>query len=166
MTLDELLDMSGFDFKNNTKLLRHATNKNDVNKVYQKGLIEEYQGIQKSDIFHWIRDENGRDRKDKCRFIISFLGNNSGTEATFIGVYEIIGVEEIYYVPDNISCKEIEREYENCIGGYLYKFKKINILDKYKDKLVIDWGNSLKAWCQWLGKRSSSGPKKVITLGI
>lgn len=166
MTLDELLDMNGYDFKYNTKLFRHATDKNDVNKIYQDGFIEEYQGIQKSDIFHWIKDENGRDRKDKCKYIISFLGIKSETEpiyrGEFIGIYEIIGVEKIYDVPDNISSKEIKREYENCIGGYLYKFSKINILDKYKNNLVIDWGKSPRTICQWLGKRSSSGPKKVI----
>lgn len=63
-------------------------------------------------------------------------------------------------MPDNTPSKEIKREYENCIGGYLYKFNKINILDKYKDKLIIDWGNSTKSWCQWLGERSSSEPKE------
>lgn len=35
---------------------------------------------------------------------------------------------------------KLKKEYEGRIGGYFYTFKKINFVDKYKDKLVIDWG--------------------------
>lgn len=40
---------------------------------------------------------------------LQYMGNNSGIYAIFIGIYEIIGLEKIYDVPDNISCMEIKK---------------------------------------------------------
>jgi hypothetical protein len=147
MNLNELLESIGFDLKLKTKLLRHADKKYDVNKIYSEGMIEIYQGCQKKPIF-----------KD-CDYVISFIGTENKT-AKFIGIYEIVKVNDIKYVKlsENFTYPEMFQEFKD---GCFYDFKELHIADDLKEKLIINWGNATLAWHQWLvGKKE---PKDVIS---
>lgn len=144
MHLSSIFKEYGVDV-NQTKLVRHPLNKEDVRDVYNRGMIEAYQSIQSKNCF------------DNCRFIAAFIGTNK-TEALFVGIYEIIDsftgtdvknmMPEGYPYPEHFSA---DHKY--------YKMKKLDIMSDMDSKLVVDWGRGTRSWFQW-----ASNDKQVLSI--
>ncbi len=128
-----------------TKIVRHPLNKEDVRKAYTENMIEAYQAAQSKNCF------------DNCKYIASFIGTNK-TEALFIGLYEIV---------DSITGPAVK---EKMPEGYpypehfdenhmYYVMKKLDAMSDLIDKLVIEWGKSTLSWYQW-----ASTDKEVLSI--
>ncbi len=144
MHLSSVFKEYGVDIKN-TKLVRHPLNKTDIRDVYERGMIEAYQSSQSKNCF------------DNCKYIASFIGT-SGTEAKFIGLYEIIEtiegaavrnhMPEGYPYPDHFDETHI-----------YYAMKKMDVMSDMDNKLIIDWGKGALAWFQW-----AENDKEVLSI--
>jgi hypothetical protein len=144
MHLSSILKEYGVDIKK-TKLVRHPLNNADIRDVYEKGMIEYYQSCQSKNCF------------DNCKYIASFVGT-TGTEAKFIGLYEIIDTLEGAEVQ-----KRMPKEYpypdhfgENHI---YYVMRKLDVMSDMENKLFIDWGKGALAWFQW-----ADNDKEVLSI--
>ena len=71
-----------------------------------------------------------------CDYIISFVGQD-GTKALFLGVFKVNDVKK-----------------EN--GKYFYDLTKVDDLDCFKDRVVIDWGDATRNWHQWYDRNEKS----------
>ncbi len=146
MHLSSIFNEYGVDIRN-TKIVRHPLNKPDVRKVYDKGIemLEAYQSCQSKPVF------------DGCKYIAAFMGT-TGTEAIFIGIYEILGVSEgeeiIGFMPEDYPYPEHfakENRY--------YQMRKTDLMEDLANRLVIDWGKSTLSWHQW-----ASNDKAVLSI--
>lgn len=147
MILDDLIQdkMVGIDFSR-VKLVRHkdSINKDNILEIFKNGEIEIYQKYQSSDVF-----------KD-CDYIMSFIGLE-GVYCKFIGLYKIGGKAEkvshnLPIINNNASILKEGNEY-----FYYKNMEKINELQIFENRLVINWGSAALAWHQWL-----KGSKKEI----
>lgn len=128
----------------NTKLVRHPLNKEDVKDIYNRGMIEAYQSTQGKNCF------------DNCKYIAAFMGTNK-TEAMFIGMYEIEGsltgedakkmMPEGYPYPDYFE------------DHIYYIMKKLDVMSDMEKKLIIEWGQATRSWFQW-----ASNDKEVLSI--
>lgn len=144
MHLSSIFKEYGVDIEQ-TKLVRHPLNKEDVRDVYNRGMIEAYQSTQSKNCF------------DNCKYIAAFMGTNK-TEALFIGMYEIIesvaGSEvaslmlEDYPYPEHFADDHI-----------YYKMQKLDVMSDMDKKLVIDWGQATRSWFQW-----ANNDKEVLSI--
>ena len=128
-----------------TKLVRHPLNKEDVYEVYNHDMIEAYQSTQSKNCF------------DNCKYIVAFVGTTK-TEALFIGVYEILGSisgdEVITKMPEGYPYPE---HFDNT--HIYYEMKKLDVMSDLEKKLTIDWGKSTLSWFQW-----ANNDKEVISI--
>ena len=60
MRLLELLKMRGFDMTSRTKLLRHRSSQFDLETMFRRGYLNDYQSVQSSDVL-------------RCDFVVSFF---------------------------------------------------------------------------------------------
>lgn len=144
MHLSSIFKEYGVDIEQ-TKLVRHPLNKEDVRDVYNRGMIEAYQSTQSKNCF------------DNCKYIAAFVGT-SKTEALFIGMYEII---------DSVTCSEAKslmpKDYpypEHFADDHIYyKMIKMETMSDMDKKLVIDWGQATRSWFQW-----ANNDKEVLSI--
>lgn len=144
MHLSSIFKEYGVDIEQ-TKLVRHPLNKEDVRDVYNRGMIEAYQSTQSKNCF------------DNCKYIAAFMGTNK-TEALFIGMYEIIEsvaesevaslMPEDYPYPEHFADDHI-----------YYKMQKLDVMSDMDKKLVIDWGQATRSWFQW-----ANNDKEVLSI--
>lgn len=73
-------------------------------------------------------------------YIVSFIGQES-TKSLFFGIFKIHGLE-----------------IEN--GKFYYDLKEVPICNELKERVIIDWGNNTRVWCQWYDKQ----PKEVLEI--
>ena len=137
MHLSSIFKEYGIDIEQ-TKLVRHPLNKEDVREVYNRGMIEAYQSTQSKRCF------------DNCEYIASFMGTNK-TEALFLGIYEIVDsvvgemVKEM--MPKGYPYPE---HFDN--DHMYYIMKKLDVMSDMDKKLVIEWGQATRSWFQWANK--------------
>ena len=128
----------------NTKLVRHPLNKEDVKDIYNRGMIESYQSTQGKNCF------------DNCKYIAAFMGTNK-TEAMFIGMYEIegslTGENAKKMMPEGYPYPE---HFEDHI---YYIMKKLDVMSDMEKKLIIEWGQATRSWFQW-----ASNDKEVLSI--
>lgn len=144
MHLSSIFKEYGVDIEQ-TKLVRHPLNKEDVRDVYNRGMIEAYQSTQSKNCF------------DNCKYIAAFMGTNK-TEALFIGMYEIIesvaGSEVASLMPEDYPYPE------HFADDYIYyKMQKLDVMSDMDKKLVIDWGQATRSWFQW-----ANNDKEVLSI--
>ncbi|WP_022765315.1 GIY-YIG nuclease family protein [Butyrivibrio sp. XPD2006] len=144
MHLSSIFTEYGVDIKN-TKLVRHPLNKTDIREVYERGMIEAYQNSQSKNIF------------DNCKYIAAFVGM-AGTEALFIGMYEIIGVEYGEAVAQHMPQDYPYPDHFDNNHRY-YDMRKMDVMADLVNKLVIDWGKGALAWFQW-----AENDKEVLSI--
>lgn len=144
MHLSSIFKEYGIDIEQ-TKLVRHPLNKEDVRDVYNRGMIEAYQSTQSKNCF------------DNCKYIAAFMGTNK-TEALFIGMYEIIesvaGSEVASLMPEGYPYPE-----HFAADHIYYKMKKLDDMSDMNKKLVIDWGQATRSWFQW-----ANNDKEVLSI--
>lgn len=144
MHLSSIFKEYGIDIEQ-TKLVRHPLNKEDVRDVYNRGMIEAYQSTQSKNCF------------DNCKYIAAFMGTNR-TEALFIGMYEII---ESVAGSEVASLMPVDYPYpEHFANDHIYyKMQKLDVMSDMDKKLVIDWGQATRSWFQW-----ANNDKEVISI--
>ncbi len=134
MHLSSIFNEYGVDI-NKTKILRHPLSKSDISEVYAKGMIEAYQSTQSKTSFK------------ECKYIASFIGSETGSEATFIGLYEVIN----YFSGDRVKKMMPEGypypEHFDNTHTY-YEMKKLDIMSDLDNKLIISWPSPI-SWAQW-----------------
>ena len=144
MHLSSIFKEYGVDIEQ-TKLVRHPLNKEDVRDVYNRGMIEAYQSTQSKNCF------------DNCKYIAAFMGTNK-TEALFIGMYEIIesvaGSEVASLMPEDYPYPEHFAD-----DHIYYKMQKLDVMSDMDKKLVIDWGQATRSWFQW-----ANNDKEVLSI--
>lgn len=144
MHLSSILKEYGVDIKK-TKLVRHPLNKTDIRDVYERGMIEAYQSSQSKNCF------------DNCKYIASFVGT-TGTEAKFIGLYEIVdtidGSEVMKHMPEGYPYPDHFDDTHR-----FYVMKKLETMSDMDNKLIIDWGKGALAWFQW-----AENDKEVLSI--
>lgn len=142
LNLHSILLPFGFDPTKPTKLVRHQDRRFDVEQLYRADQFEFYQSIQRRPVFR-AGDQ-----------IVSFLGR-PGTHAVFVGVYDVLGVEEPLdrALPDGFLFPNM-----NTVNLYLYELRLNERFTDLRDRLVIDWGAGTRAWVQQYGQ----GEKPVV----
>jgi hypothetical protein len=142
LTLHSMLLPFGFDPTKRTKLVRHQDRRFDIEQLYRANQFEFYQSIQRRPVFH------------DCDQIVSFLGR-PGTHAVFVGVYDVLTVEE----PGNRTLPEdFIFPNMNTANCYRYDLKLNELFTDLRDRLVIDWGAGTRTWVQ----RYGHGKKPVV----
>lgn len=142
MHLSAVFNEYGLDIEQ-TKIVRHPLNKQDIRDIYKLGMIEAYQSKQSKPVF------------DNCKYIVSFIGT-SGNEARFVGVYEILERLE-----GDIIKSKMPEGYpypEQFDEGYYYVMKKTEIMNDLRMRLCVDWVNAV-SWAQW-----ARNDKKIISI--
>ena len=96
-----------------------------------QALLEEYQRIQSRQVFV----VGGH----VASFIVTPAPAN---ETVFIGVYAVTGAS---------MCPDGSRDpynNEDVSGLHLYDLQRDDRFDRYRDRLVVDWGSGTRSWCQ------------------
>ena len=142
LTLEHLLQPFGLDTSRRTKLVRHKEKRIDVAALLKAGQLEFYQTFQDGPVFAG------------CEQIVSFLGG-VGTQAVFVGVYEVLGVSgpRAIELPEDFLYPEM-----NVSSVYVYDLVRDKAFDALRDRLVIDWGAGTRSWVQ----KFRQGGKEVI----
>ena len=139
ITIQELLLNRNLDKNARIKLVRHKDIRLDLYNLYRSDTKKflQYQRQQGKDVF------NGVD------FIVSFIGEE-GTLSRFVGVYRII------------SGRKLSEKKVSVDGGlyeYEYQINEVLGFEDLKERVIIDWGESARAWHQWL-----NNDKEVIEI--
>ncbi|MCR5587796.1 MAG: GIY-YIG nuclease family protein [Lachnospiraceae bacterium] len=128
-----------------TKILRHPLSKPDIADVYAKGMIEDYQATQSKTSFK------------ECKYIATFIGSETGSEATFIGLYKV----DSYFSGNQVKEKMPEGypypEHFDNTHTY-YEMTKLDIMGDLENKLIIDWPSPI-VWAQW-----AKNDKEVLSI--
>lgn len=82
------------------------------------------------------QQKQGRDVFGGCEYIVSFMGLER-SKSLFFGVFKVLGSRFVD-------------------GHYLYNLEKVEAFDGLADRLVIDWGESTRAWLQWYDRQSKN----------
>lgn len=132
IAFSDVLRHEGLDPKK-VMLIRHPMSKEDVRFYYSMGMLKEFTAHQgpkfRSDGFsHWA----------------VFLGDK-GTLAKFYCCYKVLGVAAD--TPDVASANEPHPEWFAGLNKY-YFLEYCDALREYEQKLIVDWGNSTRAWKQ------------------
>lgn len=127
------------------KIVRHSYNNQKCRHCYESGFLDAYQAIQSKPVFNY------------CSYIAAFMGEEKGTTAVFVGLYEVKGSftrNLTERMPDNYPFPE---EYK--ADKYWFDLRKTSVMSDLIGKLRIDWGSasSTRSWCQ-----EASKDKQVI----
>lgn len=119
ITIQELLYNRGLDQLAKIKLVRHKDKRLDLYNMYRtdRNSFLDYQNSQSKDVFREVD------------YIVAFIGEE-GVLARFIGVFRIIGKEEIG-------------------NGFKYKMSDVSGYDDLKERVLIRWENAI-CWHQWI----------------
>lgn len=150
--IDLLINMYNINPNDKIKLVRHKENEFNIQEMYRdsKDNFELYQQHQRDKVF------------DNCKFIISFIGEDK-KKAKLIGMYEVISQSEI----KNID--KLDDELKKVIpqnAKYCYELKKLDKLSDLEDRLIIDWGNGVIQWHQWLKKNCDKKINEIVPKGF
>jgi GIY-YIG catalytic domain-containing protein len=136
-TFSQLLKLNNLD-PSNFRLVRHKAREFDIYEVYRanRNLFEAYQSVQKREVFKGARN-------------IMVFASMRGTKAIFLGIYEVMAC----YKPDNIPFWLHEKvkfpEFpEWAIDHITYDLKETNLLEDFRERLIIEWGKGTLSWVQ------------------
>jgi hypothetical protein len=140
ITIQELLFNRKLDQTARIKLVRHKDIRVDfLYNLYRADLNKflQYQREQAKDVFKGVD------------YIVSFIGEQ-GTLSRFVGVYRVI------------IGRRLKGKKESVDGGthqYVYQIEEVSGFEDLKERVIVDWGGSARAWHQWLSNR-----KEVIEI--
>lgn len=129
----DILQLSGFSWTAETRLVRHQDNRYPVDELVRGGWLELYQKYQGRPVFR---------RVDQ---IISFYGL-PGTRAAFYGVYHVQG-EKAASAGDTVpECPWSVRWHQE--AGFFYDLHRDTRFDDLRHRIVVDWGRATRSWVQ------------------
>jgi hypothetical protein len=131
LSLSSLLSLFDPEIESrNLKLVRHADTRIDLDALIRAGFLEAYESIQSRPVFH------------RCDLVLRFVGEE-GTRARFAGAARVVGHRAgVGPCPPGFPCPEIWG------GNWTYDLEPVATFDELRDRLVIDWGQSARAWVQ------------------
>ena len=129
----ELLELRGLATSKRIKMLRHQDQRFDIQALYKKGQIAEYQSIQGHDVL-------------KCEYVVSFLGLEN-RRALFIGVWQVMARKSASEIVRNPAFLYPEM-YDTVTVAY--DMDEVEGFEDLKHRVVVDWGRSTRSWHQWL----------------
>lgn len=127
MNLLDLLKLYGFDPEVEFRLVRHTSDKHDLELVNRLGFMDEYTARQGRPVFH------------RCEQIVSFMGER-GARSRFLGVFTVKGT--IDPPPWTASYPYPDMN----IGKFFYVLAKHPAYKELEERVVIDWAASTRAW--------------------
>lgn len=131
ITIQELLFNRGLDIQSKIKLVRHQDKRfPDLYEWYKndKEKFLKYQAGQSKDVFN------------KTEYIVSFIGEGTGTLSRFVGVFKI----------KNKTNHNPPIQMEEFDGiEFLYEIEEINGFEDLKERVIIKWNNAI-SWHQWI----------------
>lgn len=136
-TISKVLTLAGMDTTKRIKLVRHKDNRESITingRVVEGNPYEWY--LTDREMFIAYQSEQHKDIFKDVDYVVSFIGED-GTLARMIGVYQILGRDE---------------ERENQTGKYCYKMVEVDGFDELTDRVIVDWGDSTRAFHQRLDK--------------
>lgn len=126
----DLLKLNGLDVNAKVKMVRHQEPKYDLLQFRSLGIFDLYQSTQGRPVF-------------ECDYLVSFIGQK-GSRALFCGVYKVNerkSGKEIA-LPKNFPYPQWGK------AKYFYVLDELPGFDDLKDRVIIDWGGSARAWVQ------------------
>ncbi len=131
ITIQELLYNRGLGKGAKVKLVRHKDGRYPLYEWYRSETDRQkfltYQNCQGKDVF-----------KD-VDYIVSFIGEGSGTLSRFVGVFKIKNKKEFK--------KPIKKD--GFDASFLYEMEEIRDFEDLKERVIIKWSNAI-SWHQWI----------------
>jgi hypothetical protein len=129
----DLLQLNNLDVTAKVKMVRHQEPKYNLADFRSQGIFDLYQSIQGRPVF------------DNCEYLVSFIGQK-GSRALFCGVYKVNGCKsgKDALFPVEFLYPEWKK------AKYYYLLEEMSGFDDLKDRVIIDWGGSPRAWVQRL----------------
>ena len=151
LTFNTILSVHGFD-PADFRLVRHAdTRRGSDGRSIQSSLIaslnsdprafEFFQCIQKGPVF------------GDAKYIASFLAMPND-RTNFVGIWQVNGHAK------NIDRQRCKISGDDNPDRIIYDLTRLNALDKFVERLAIDWGGSARTWVQYASRRE----KEVLTI--
>ena len=134
MNIVELLKLRGLDTSKKIKLVRHQDQRYDLYELMTTGQLETYQACQSKPILD-------------CEYMVSFIGLPY-SKARLYGVYKVLSRSRVSEVtlPDSYTLIENPE-------NWFYQLEKEDGFEDLEERVVIDWGQSTRAWHQWLTEK-------------
>ena len=132
--LHELLQSRGLVPKLRVKLARHRDRRWDMALLQYTGHFEAYQRWQSRPVF------------DRCDFVVSFIGEEDRL-ARLVGVYRVLGRRPRGSARLPRGFPYPEMPIARC---FVYDLERDNRFADFEGRLVVDWGQSARAWVQKL----------------
>jgi hypothetical protein len=142
--LQDILPLDELTNQGVVLLVRHSHQ--NIQKMYEENLMEEYQSFQdKSAFLHF-------------KFMICFIGSERNS-ATFYGIFELIEI----FTGENVPkySEELTKYHQGSSKDFYLNLKRIETFDKFKDRLVIDWAVP-RSWYNTYGKVSDKTVIKIL----
>ena len=131
ITIQELLYNRGLNKKAKIKLVRHQDKR--YPNLYEWYLFDKQK-------FLTYQNYQGKDRFKNVEYIVSFIGEGSGTLSRFVGVFKITD-KKVLKKPTKIS------EFENV--SFVYEMEEVNGFGDLKERVIVKWNNAI-SWHQWI----------------
>ncbi len=134
LTLNMLLTLENIDPKE-VKLIRHTKNDKQFSECFNMGTecIREYTSIQKTDF-----------ASDKKYWVV-FIGDK-GTTARYYCTFRLVGKKALdkSEMSSDFPCPEM---YDDD-NASKFIFEETDIMEDYRERLIIEWGKSTLQWAQ------------------
>ncbi len=116
------------------KMVRHKETRTKYREEYRQALKDK-------ETLHEYQRHQGRDVFSDCEYLVSFVGLER-SHSLFFGIFKVKRCEK--------------RVRGNGKMGYWYDLEQVNAFNALVDRLVIDWGDSARAWVQLYPKQSKA----------
>lgn len=142
LSFTDVLIKAGIDAQK-VKLFRHSMSSQQFPPCYNKGMILEYTATQKEGF--------GKGYDYWAVFI-----SDSGTLAKFYTLYKVNGFQP---ATRDIMPAGFPHEHWFDGGNSYFDLERVDLLEAYEDKLIIDWGKSTLSWHQ-----NGTNEKPIVAL--
>ena len=143
LTIRTVLGLAGIDITKRIKLVRHKDSRDAIT-INGKTVVGNPYGwyLNDRETFIAYQSEQHKDIFKDVDYVVSFIGED-GTLARMVGVYQILG-------------RDTERENQTGGGKYCYKMVEVEGFDELNERVIVDWGDSARAFHQRLDKNDKA----------
>ena len=143
LTIRTVLGLAGLDITKRIKLVRHKDSRNAITINGKTVIGNPYDWyLNDRETFIAYQSEQHKDIFKDVDYVVSFIGED-GTLARMVGVYQILG-------------RDTERENLTGCGKYCYKMVEVDGFDELNERVIVDWGDSARAFHQRLDKNDKA----------